>query len=317
MSKPLNISVALVATLAGLMSTSALVNGDNVVASIAHTGGIYFLLFVLPLIALVVAITALYGMATREEWWYVCLGLLGVVLSLGGTYVAGLLVHQFGETGTVGFPGYAIPLAYVTIYTLGAVQVARTWAGRLDTRCRTAIDAARQPSSDGKEGELPALLTAFVGSRRYDQRWDLACEPLQVLPKLRWLWPAVLFGSLWWFYRKLYRVGIILFVVESVSSFALGLLLSLAYGDHWGAPALFVVITLLIILMVRLPLSLIADRIYLAHALAVIEGVKQKSSGEAVAHHVQLIGARGGVSIASMVALLVVNYALMALMMII
>jgi hypothetical protein len=281
MSKSINIAIVVIAVLAGLISTSPLASGSIVEARISDLSGLCYLLFAIPVVLLVTSISALYGKSVQEHWWHMGAGLIGLMLALMSTFAARTLLTRMGDSEQINFVGYALPFLYGAILFLATCQGARVWALRLHADARKKYDAVIGVPIDTPSPSDPTALNpyleTFVGGTQYRDRWARLLSFSQGGQALFQLHPfALILGSPWWFYRKMYRLGTIFLIAELVIGIAVGVYFSLAFStDLAGYEYILVAI-----LIVNLPTSLVADLVYLDRALAAVDQVQKTQKEE-------------------------------------
>ena len=106
---------------------------------------------------------------------------------------------------------------------------------------------------------------------------------------------AFLFGTNWCFWRKLYRVGLLLLLVELVVGLAVAVALVTIMGDEVIESSAVTLWTFVVFLAVRVPFGFIANDQYLKRAASAAEQARVESAdSEAV---LQTLARRGGTSL--------------------
>lgn len=118
-------------------------------------------------------------------------------------------------------------------------------------------------------------MLAFTQDANFALRWQ------QATPRTGFMWSALLFGSVWFLYRKLYRTGTLLFLIESM------LLCGIASTSASQ-------LSLAAFIGLRLLVACTAEGLYYARARTIIHEVTQMQDDEARVR--QLLKQRGGVS---------------------
>jgi hypothetical protein len=299
MSKSINIAIVVIAVLAGLISTSPLASGSIVEARISDLSGLCYLLFAIPVVLLVTSISALYGKSVQEHWWHMGAGLIGLMLALMSTFAARTLLTRMGDSEQINFVGYALPFLYGAILFLATCQGARVWALRLNADARKKYDAAIGVLIDTPSPIDPAALNpyleTFVGGTQYRDRWARLLSFSYGEQARFQLHPfALILGSPWWFYRKMYRLVTVFLIAELIVGMVIGIIFSFSFTSDGDIDAIIYVYLLVSILIVNFPTSLIADRIYLDRALTAVGQIRKSSKEEEAMNYALHI--KGGVA---------------------
>ena len=273
MTKTTNIAVTVLSALAFLLTFFPLASGERVVVAVMHVGGVYVVLYGLPVLAGAAAVMALYGKSINEKWWYVAVGSVGLLLALGIRFAAFVLLAGFDDTSSSTFAGYALLFLYFSITLIGLLQIALTWRARL-----VAANVAQVLSTDLIKVEnmtaTEALTQAFVGSNKYVGRWYgiFNRSGIESLPNVHV--PVLLVGASWFFYRKMYVFGILTKIAELLIGFLVGGLIGITLETtdtgftDTGFISFAAIVTAFI--LIRIPLCIIVDQLYLARALKFI-----------------------------------------------
>ncbi|MBN1377751.1 MAG: DUF2628 domain-containing protein [Gammaproteobacteria bacterium] len=122
-------------------------------------------------------------------------------------------------------------------------------------------------------------------------------------------WMAFLFGSLWFFFRKMYLLGVVLLVLGFVGSMILPIIIGVLQLNL-EKPVIVLSSYLSLFVFVRIPAGLFANKIYYKHTSKLIkEADAHGLAGDVRAQHFSKVGGtNNGIVIVAIVVNWIINF---------